>query len=455
MGGGTTWARGIGSTLADQVVGVVADSSGNTYVSGNYHNTVDFGGTSKTSAGGYDIFVAKYSPTNVLLWVQSFGGASDDLAANSGIALDTAGNVVVVGKFAGVGSFGGASLTPVGSYDIVVFKLTSAGANVWGKSYGSSGADAGLGVATDASNNVWITGYIVGTVDFGGGPLTPMFGTNLDLFLVKLAAADGAHLLSRHFPNSGNFGQGGNAGLAVDSSSNVYLTASFSNAINLSSQDFSGNPNTGIQTGAPGRMFSANGLTDVVLAKFSSAAAFQWAKQIGNPSGQDLGYDIAVSPAGDVVATGIVNGGADLGSGSVTPAIGGDDAFIVAYTTSGGFVWGRLVGTVNDDTGSGVALDGAGNMLATGQVSNGTAQFGGSSFTASSRDGYLAKYVLATGNLTWVKQLGGTGIDQGTSVTGGAGIPLVGGFFNGTGTFDGHSLTSNGVSDGFTLRTAP
>ena len=40
------------------------------------------------------------------------------------------------------------------------------------KTYGDTLSDWGYGVAVDSSSNVYITGYFIGTVDFGGGDIT-------------------------------------------------------------------------------------------------------------------------------------------------------------------------------------------------------------------------------------------------------------------------------------------
>ena len=44
-------------------------------------------------------------------------------------------------------------------HDIFVLKLNSSGAYQWHTFYGSSNADEALGIATDGSGNVYVTGY--------------------------------------------------------------------------------------------------------------------------------------------------------------------------------------------------------------------------------------------------------------------------------------------------------
>ena len=49
------------------------DAAGNVVVVGSFQNVVDFGGVGLVSAGGYDIFVAKYNANGVHQWSKRFG----------------------------------------------------------------------------------------------------------------------------------------------------------------------------------------------------------------------------------------------------------------------------------------------------------------------------------------------------------------------------------------------
>ncbi|HLN81480.1 MAG TPA: hypothetical protein VK392_09850, partial [Thermoanaerobaculia bacterium] len=81
--GAQIWARRLsGSGAFDNAYasGIAVDGAGNVVVVGAFQNSVDFGGGSLTSAGGTDMFVAKYSASGAHLWSRRFGGASDDYA---------------------------------------------------------------------------------------------------------------------------------------------------------------------------------------------------------------------------------------------------------------------------------------------------------------------------------------------------------------------------------------
>ena len=83
--------------------------------------TVDFGGGVLTSAGLTDGFVAKLDPFGAHVWSKRQGDAMAQSV--SGVAADGSG-VFATGTFAGVVTFGGASLTSAGATDVMIAKLS-------------------------------------------------------------------------------------------------------------------------------------------------------------------------------------------------------------------------------------------------------------------------------------------------------------------------------------------
>ena len=172
--GGYVWARSAGAPYRDDANGVAVDGSGNVLLTGVLTGPVDLGTGPLHSALGLDysqdLFVAKYSATGVPLWAKRMAGTLD---VGNAVAADSTGNVVVSGYFMGTTDFGTGALTSAGSQDIVVAKYSAAGAPVWVKRIGAAFDDSGKGVAVDRSGNVLATGYFGGgTVDCGNGPLT-------------------------------------------------------------------------------------------------------------------------------------------------------------------------------------------------------------------------------------------------------------------------------------------
>ncbi|ROL57369.1 choice-of-anchor D domain-containing protein [Bacteroidetes/Chlorobi group bacterium Naka2016] len=100
------WAKAIGGTEDDfgRSIAVTEDNS-YLYITGSFSGTIEFENNKKfTSAGGLDIFVAKYDRDGNLIWVQTAGGYGTDTAA--GICVDRAGNAYVVGTCQQTATFG-------------------------------------------------------------------------------------------------------------------------------------------------------------------------------------------------------------------------------------------------------------------------------------------------------------------------------------------------------------
>src|SRR4029077_20154747 len=68
----------LGGAGGDWGNAIAIDSSGNVVVAGPFQGTVDFGGGPLTSAGVYDIYIAKYSATGTYLCARQVGGAAAD-----------------------------------------------------------------------------------------------------------------------------------------------------------------------------------------------------------------------------------------------------------------------------------------------------------------------------------------------------------------------------------------
>ncbi len=104
------------------ISGIATDGSGNSIVTGNFGGTATFGDTTLTSVGLADIFIAKYNGDGSFLWAAQAGGGSSDNGL--GIATDGSGNILVTGFFGGVATFGNTTLISAGDQDIFIAKLS-------------------------------------------------------------------------------------------------------------------------------------------------------------------------------------------------------------------------------------------------------------------------------------------------------------------------------------------
>jgi hypothetical protein len=86
-----------------------------------FRDSVDFGGGALTSAGDTDIFVARFSASGNHLLSKRFGDA--DTQWGNSVAVDASGNTIMAGAFAGGMDFGGGVRTSAGGYDLFFAKF--------------------------------------------------------------------------------------------------------------------------------------------------------------------------------------------------------------------------------------------------------------------------------------------------------------------------------------------
>jgi hypothetical protein len=506
------WAKSIGGSFSDHGYGIATDSSGNVYVTGYYSGTANFWpGTSLNSVGySFDAFVAKYDTSGTFQWARSIGGTDTD--KGNGIATDSAGNVYVIGEYRGNITIGSTTLTNTDSSfysDIFVAKYDTSGTVQWADSIGGVNGDIGLGIATDSTENVYVTGYYEGTITIGSTTLTNTDSFLYDAFVAKYSPSRNLNINTRVDIQGNAYVASnlevGTANLFVDTQiskvgvgtatpeatlhveGNVYVSSNLEvGETTISSIVSDGVPNvswaksiggTGsddvgnaIATDSDGNVYvigqyrdeitlgtitlNSAGGTDAFVAKYDTSGTVQWAKSIGNTS-FDYGYGIATDSSGNVYVTGGFRITADFGSGTSLNSAGGIDGFVAKYDTSGTVEWAESIGGTSSISGYGIATDSSGNVYVTGFY-QGTANFGsGTSLNsnAGNYDVFIAKY-NTSGTAQWATRLGATGYDEGRGIaTDSAGNVYVTGYYSGNTTFGGITLTSNaGSSDAFVVK---
>jgi len=274
----------------------------------------------------------------VLSWNTSLGANGVNTRDIAGaITVDSAGNTYVTGESAT--SWG----TPVvahagGLSNIFVAKLSPSGNVLWNTFLGgSSGADYGEGVALDAAGNIYITGY--GYNGSWGAPLASG-GGGIDILVAKLNN-DGVRQWHTFY--------GGSSGdipssIAVAGSS-VYVTG-----------------NTYLNTwGTP--ITAHAGKQDIFVLKLNTAGAFQWNTFVGS-AGYEFGGDIALDDAENVYVT----GNADRNWGSpvnahTSGAFNQRDIVVVKLNAAGAYQWHTFHGTLENDVGSAIFVEGDGSNV--------------------------------------------------------------------------------------------
>jgi hypothetical protein len=156
------------------------DNANNVLIAGSFTGTVDFSvSETRISQSGTDGFLAKYTSTGSLLWVDHFSDdSSDGLFTPKEIAADASGNVIVIGEL----NSGSAvdfnpnptvtdSRTSNGSTDFLLAKYDQNGVYQFAYNFGDNIAQSGTGVKTDLAGNIYCIGTYAGTVDFDPDPV--------------------------------------------------------------------------------------------------------------------------------------------------------------------------------------------------------------------------------------------------------------------------------------------
>jgi hypothetical protein len=131
-----------------------------------------------TSVGSSDALVVKRTSSGQASWAKSFGSASDPGSGlGFAIAADASGGAVFGGWFPNSINFGGSTFTSTGKYNAFIARLDDQGAPVWSRAFGDTNVDAAgdsvSGIALASGGEVIMIGNITATVDFGPGPLVP------------------------------------------------------------------------------------------------------------------------------------------------------------------------------------------------------------------------------------------------------------------------------------------
>lgn len=149
------WTFQLGTAGHDYATGAATDGAGNVLVVGHTDGALD----GQPNAGGLDVFVLKLDGNGVKLWTRLLGTASGETGA--GVATDGAGSALVAGGTQGALD-GQAS---AGGTDLFVAKYDGNGTKLWTRQLGSADHDRANAVAADGAGNAFVAGDTAGALD--------------------------------------------------------------------------------------------------------------------------------------------------------------------------------------------------------------------------------------------------------------------------------------------------
>jgi hypothetical protein len=388
--GAHRWSRSIGGLGVELAQDVAVDVQGRVAVGGYFEGSVDFGDGAKGEAKKIDAFVSTYAADGKLLWSTFFGGEGED--AVHGVAIDAAGNTVIVGLFSGTMMVGEQKLEAKGSDDAFIAKLDPQGAPLWARALGGGDSDAAHDLAVDTDGSIYVTGSFKGDMPVDEKTTLHSKG-NEEAFLLELGPDGSVVWIQAYGHRNRDLGQR----VAVDSAGNVILLAEFTEEVS-----FGGPP------------LVSEGNRDLALVKLTSRGEHIWSKRFGSPF-NELGLGLAVDPAGHIAITGSFDNEITFGGEKLLSA-GESDIFVARFGPDGAPLWSMRFGAGREDIGAGIAADRYGNLALTGWFWN-EIDFGGGAVKAEgmNKDGFLLK-LSADGKHLWSRRFGAKDHDQGRGI---------------------------------------
>ncbi len=318
--GRALWVRQAGGNFTDQGRSLAADGAGGVYLSGTTTSDTAFFGTNSISSG---LFLARYDADGNCHWVRRAGSWQETWSSpvnsatvlDCGLAVDSAGNPVVGGRFNGNPMFGGTRVfsqfsqlihtngivltnrtlaLAASTEDIFFAKFSPAGNLLWATNHGGTNAEYASAIALDSADNIYASGGYTKNTVLGGTLYTN------SMFLAKFSPT-GAPLWNSNLSEPTNNNTGTALSVAVDASNRV--TVAFSTAMpvfRLGTNSFTN------EVQSP----NFSGVTGSGLAQFSSAGALLWMKRAPfnvNGNSGTVGLSLAADKANNLYLRSVAN----------------------------------------------------------------------------------------------------------------------------------------------------
>ena len=404
------WGWTIDSDYASEAKSVAYDASGNSYVCGHVTANCNFSSSIQVSniQGGSDVYISKYNPAGMLLWVKHLTGNGFDRATDIAIGPDN--SPVISGTFTNQLQADNSTINAQNnSQDIFLLKISDSGQTLWLKQEGGLGPEIANGIAVDQQNNVLITGNFTGSSILQGQSFTSLIDpfTNLsssDMFVSKYTANGNPTWIKIGASTKNDKG----SSVAVNSQQQVFVCGQFSSNFTFANTAISNvNNNVGFlakldNTGSflfletmkagsvlpndlaigmdnqvvicgdfsstmtysnPGNSISSAYSDRIFIIKTNDSGVFQWSKTFGSSNPLSV-KSLAINPSNGIFITGFFNCSFDElrnlpgNHDGMWNSLGFGDVFTIALNASGSLNWSKQAGSQKDDLGQGIAAYG-------------------------------------------------------------------------------------------------
>lgn len=403
--GALIWANRIGSTGIDEAKFIrVNNVTNEVYLAGVFQNTVDFNPASAvanlTSAGGYDVFFARYSSTGTLQYSRKIGNANNE--SISAMAINSNGEFIISGNFSGTVDF---DPNPAPA----TFNMTATGTDMFIARYSSTFTfmnayrNAGVSITDinyENSNAIFLTGNVSGSsfdIDFTTSTalVASTSGSLSDVYVSKYDASF-AHQWSKLF--SGTTGNRYGRRMAL-TGSNLIVTG-----YHFGDVDLDPSLSASLTAASVGSDFFVSILSN-------STGTFVNGFNIGGAN-DEIANDVCTDNSGNIYLAGVFTGTTDFDPSANTTLLtsnGNDDIFFAKYSPTGSFLFANKIGASGNQGASEIALYAPDDLYIAGNISGTGIDFDPSSNSAiisslGGVDGVLAKYKSCPDPLNPVSQ---------------------------------------------------
>jgi len=291
---------------------LVADSSGNVYVTGFLSNNRSIPLNATFDALNIPMlphdslaFLAKLDNSGNWQWVKTFPGIYG--YRDNALGIDDEQNVYVTGGFVGTKIFETTTLTSKGKEDIYVIKYAPNGNFQFILQAGDSLKDRGDNIVYGNDGHMYVTGEFRNKVAFGNDTINNNGSPGgKDIFVAKMTKSGQWVWASKAGSNKG---QDRGIGITANKKGNIFVTGQFSGNAKFGSIDLDGNGDS----------------VQIFVAAIDTLGKWRWAIQAGSPH-FDRGADIDCDTNCNLYITGYYNETMVMGS-LTTTAISGHDIF--------------------------------------------------------------------------------------------------------------------------------
>lgn len=392
--GDLLWIVQAGGSDDDSGQGIAFDGDGNVYLTGSFTNSATFGSTDgaiQTVTGtGVTIFLAKYTPSGVLRWVQTGVAPFEQQNNCLGVAVNAAtGTVYIAGTSQDDTTFSSAdgtvnTVTGVGTWHMILAKYDTNGNFKWGETNAAEPNSISYAVAVDANDNAYVTGWLEDTTTFYSNDGADVSVTGFSPAQTTGDYPDDAFLVK--YDHNGNVKWVNHIGgykaigsdIAVSPGGDITLVG-FAGNINYGSTGEAETIATSLPPGTnvilDGGVFTNPFTRDVLVVTYNAAGVLQSAQR-GGGSDQAVATGMAYDHSGNLYVSGVFL------------ATASQPTLFVEESSGEKLLWLQTAGNAGEWNGNNtlmspaVSVDSAGKVFVTSGY-EGTALFGGIKLNSS------------------------------------------------------------------------